>query len=283
MVKIVGIGANVHDTLITVSSFPKEDTKVGAEKIVVSGGGPCGTGLVAAHRLGENSAFIGNLADDTAGVFLKEDMEKRGMSCDFIDIKKGFSSFSSYVFLNRETSSRTCVFHRGNVPPLTLSENQKRAIEDAEILMVDGNELDAAIEGAMIAKEAGTKVLYDAGGLYDGIEKLLPLVDILIPSEEFALRFTGEENTESAAKKLYEMYCPEVVCITCGKKGGIILVGGGNGNCDSAYKTVVGIMKMINVTSFAPLVKSHSTDTIPALNDQNAMESLLNLAEYLNI
>ena len=77
MVKIVGIGANVHDTLITVSSFPKEDTKVGAEKIVVSGGGPCGTGLVAAHRLGENSAFIGNLAGDTAGVFLKEDMEKQ--------------------------------------------------------------------------------------------------------------------------------------------------------------------------------------------------------------
>ena len=67
------------------------------------------------------------------------------------------------------------------------------------------------------------------------------------------------------------------------KKGGIILVGGGNGNCDSAYKTVVGVMKMINVTSFAPLVKSHSTDTIPAINDQNAMESLLNLAEYLNI
>ena len=35
------------------------------------------------------------------------------------------------------------------------------------------------------AKEKGVKVSLDAGGLYQGIERLLPYVDILIPSAEW--------------------------------------------------------------------------------------------------
>ncbi len=66
------------------------------------------------------------------------------------------------------------------------------------------------------------------------------------------------------------------------KKGGIILVGGGNGTCESAYKTVVGVMKMINVTSFAPFAKSHSTDTISAINDEKAVKAVIETAEYFN-
>ena len=48
MSSIVGIGANVYDTLITLPTYPDEDTKMRAESVVVSGGGPCATGLVAA-------------------------------------------------------------------------------------------------------------------------------------------------------------------------------------------------------------------------------------------
>ena len=76
MSKIVGIGANVCDTLFTVPSYPKEDTKMRADSMKLSGGGPCATGLVAASKLGGDCAYIGNLTDDNAGKFLIEDMEK---------------------------------------------------------------------------------------------------------------------------------------------------------------------------------------------------------------
>ena len=107
-----------------------------------------------------------------------------------------------------------------------LDEKKEEAIKNAKILLVDGNEMENAIEGAKIAKESGTKVLYDAGGMYEGVEKLLPFADILIPSEEFALSFTGEKNAKDAAKKLYEFTKSEVIVITQGKKGGIILQNG---------------------------------------------------------
>lgn len=225
MSKIVGIGANVCDTLYTISKFPDEDTKLRAESSVQSGGGPCATGLVAASKLGAKCAYIGALTDDGAGLFLKGDLEKYNVSTEFVTIEKGCVSFSSSIWLNKETASRTCVFYRGNIPPLKLNDEQKNAIKDANILMVDGNEMDAAVEGAKIAKENGTKVLYDAGGLYDGVERLLPYADILIPSEEFALGHTKAENPEDAAKVLFEKYSPDVVVITQGKKGGIIYDG----------------------------------------------------------
>ena len=63
MSSIVGIGANVYDTLITLPTYPDEDTKMRAESVVVSGGGPCATGLVAASKLGGDSAYIGCLSD----------------------------------------------------------------------------------------------------------------------------------------------------------------------------------------------------------------------------
>ena len=69
-------------------------------------------------------------------------------------------------------------------------------------------------------------MLYDAGGIYEDVEKLLRLTDILIPSEEFSLEFTGKKTAEDAAHALFEMFSSEVVVITQGKEGGIILQNG---------------------------------------------------------
>ncbi len=225
MAKIVGIGANVCDTLITVPFYPDEDTKLRADTITQSGGGPCATGLVAASKLGEKCAYIGTLTDDSAGKFLKSDLEKYSVSTEYVNIEPGYTSFSSFICLASDTTSRTCVFHKGDIPEWNLSLEQKQAVADAEILMIDGNEINAALQAVKIAKDSKTKVLYDAGGLYDGVEELLPYADILIPSEEFSLGYTGADNASGAAKILFEKYSPEVVVITQGKKGGIIYDG----------------------------------------------------------
>ena len=225
MNKIVGIGANVFDTLYNIPTYPKEDTKMRATASKTAGGGPVATGLVAAKKLGVDTAYIGVLSDDNGGKFLKEDFEKYGVETKYIDVKSGYRSFQSVLWLCEDTATRTCVFDKGDLPPLVLNDTQIKAIKDAEILMVDGNEMDAAVEGAKIARKSGTKVLYDCGGLYDGVEKLLALTDIMIPSEEFALGHTGCTTAEEAAKTLYETYHPEVVVITQGKRGGIIYDG----------------------------------------------------------
>lgn len=225
MADIVGIGANVCDTLLEISSYPKEDTKLKADNIKICGGGPCATGLVAASKLGALCAFLGNMTDDNNGLFLKSDFESYGVSTKYASVLSGYETFSSCIWLSRDTASRTCVFSRGNIPSTSIGEAKEKAIAEAKILMVDGNDMGAAVTAAKIAKKNGTKVLYDAGGLYDGVENLLALSDIIIPSEEFSLAHTGGDCVEDAAKVLYEKYTPDVVVITQGKEGGIIYDG----------------------------------------------------------
>ena len=225
MGKIVGIGACVFDTLYNVPHYPAEDTKMRATASKTAGGGPAATGLVAAAKLGADTAYIGVLSDDNGGKFLKEDFEKYGVSTDLIHVESGYRSFASVLWLCADTASRTCVFDKGNLPPLELDSCQKQAVENADLLMVDGNELTAAVDAAAVARSRGVKVLYDCGGLYDGVEKLLALTDIMIPSEEFALGHTGCRSVDAAAKKLFDTYHPEVVVITQGKKGGILYDG----------------------------------------------------------
>lgn len=225
MSKITAIGAVVMDTIVSLDRYPSEDTKVRANSTKACGGGPAGTGIVAASKLGAEASFIGSLSDDAGGVFLKGDFEKYGVDTSLVEVKEGYRSFASVLWLTADTAARTCVFDKGNLPALVLNDAQKEAIKKAEILMVDGNEMDAAVEAAKLARENGTKVLYDCGGLYEGVERLLAHTDIMIPSEEFSMGHTGADTAEEAAKILFEKYSPRVVVITQGKKGGIIYNG----------------------------------------------------------
>jgi sugar/nucleoside kinase (ribokinase family) len=225
MSKIVGIGACVMDTLITVPNYPKEDTKLRATSSKIAGGGPTATGIVAASKLSEDAAYIGVLSTDNGGRFLKDDFIKYNVNVDDIDIIDGYRSFTSVIWLAEDSASRTCVFDKGNLPPLKLDDKKREAIKNAQVLMIDGNEMDAAEEGCKVARENGTTVLYDCGGLYQGVERLLKLTDVMIPSEEFALGHTKTEDVKEAAKKLYELYSPKVVVITRGKIGGLLYDG----------------------------------------------------------
>jgi sugar/nucleoside kinase (ribokinase family) len=187
----------------------------------IAGGGPCATGIVAASKLGISAGYIGVLSSDNSGRFLLEDFKKYNVDTDNVDVIDGYRSFASVIWLCEDKATRTCVFDRGNLPVLVIDEKKAEAVKNAQILMVDGNELSGALDAAKIARENRTKVLYDCGGLYPNVEKLLALTDIMIPSEEFSLKHTGCDNVQDAAKKLMETYSPEIVVITCGKEGGV--------------------------------------------------------------
>lgn len=225
MSNIVGIGACVMDTLVSVPEYPIEDSKLQALSTKVAGGGPVATGLVTAAVLGVSAGYIGQLADDNGGNFLLQDFERYGVETRCITKKAGHRSFTSTIWLSQKGHSRTCVFDRGDLPTWNLNPVQKTAVEEAALLMVDGNEMQAAVEGARLAKDANVKVLYDAGGLYSGVEELLRLTDYLIPSEEFATKHTGCACAEDAAKELFDRYEPQFVVVTQGKLGGILYDG----------------------------------------------------------
>ena len=95
--KIVGIGADVYDTLYSIPTYPAEDTKMRAASSKSAGGGPVATGLVAASKLGESASYIGVLSDDTGGVFLKADFEKYGKPAKIVKLFGGKVQYEQAV------------------------------------------------------------------------------------------------------------------------------------------------------------------------------------------
>ena len=125
----------------------------------------------------------------------------------------------SYILLSEETQSRTCLYDRGTVPddPAWVDLSP---LDSADLLHLDGNYMQCAIRAAKYAKERGVKVSLDAGGVYEGIEELLPLVDILVPSAEFAMAVTKTQDARSATEALSDLYSPEILVVTDGSNGG---------------------------------------------------------------
>jgi sulfofructose kinase len=170
-------------------------------------------------KLGVQTEIIGGFGSDSAGKYLLDDFKKYGVGVENATVIEGATSFTSYIVLAKDKASRTCVFDRGSV--LDDPNNVRlSAIDDADVLHLDGNYLECAITAAKYAKEKGVKVSLDAGGLYAGIERLLPYVDILIPSAEFALGLTGETEIKAAMSALNEKYAPEILVVTDGSNGG---------------------------------------------------------------
>jgi len=221
--QIVGIGSTVYDTLMVVDSFPVEDTKLQGIETKVQSGGPCATALAAAQRLGISAAYMGTIGDDPFGRYMMDDFARFHIDTSAVRVVTGGVSFHSVVLLNRSSSTRTCIWNRGTVEPPRPEELDLNMLENAKVLHLDGHMLDAALAAAQFARAHGVTVSYDAGGTYPGVERLMPYVDLLIPSEEFALKFTGAATPEDAAKKLYDSYAPMLVVITQGIRGGILL------------------------------------------------------------
>ena len=219
MKKLVGLGACVLDTLINLDKYPTEDTKQKAQSIFLSGGGPVGNALVVMSKLGIKCQVIGGFGSDNSGKYLLDDFVKYGVGVDNVTVVDGATSFTSYIALAEDKATRTCVFDRGTVKddPNNLKLS---VLDDAYVLHLDGNYLECAIEASKYAKSKGVKVSLDAGGLYPNIDRLVPYVDILIPSAEFALGFTKKQTILDAMIDLKQRFNPEVLVVTDGANGG---------------------------------------------------------------
>ena len=236
--EVIGIGSTVYDTLMVVPAYPTEDTKMEGIETKVQGGGPCATALVAARKLGVSAAYLGTIGDDPFGKFMMDDLEYWGVDTQDVRRIPDSVSFHAVVLLNQETKSRTCVWNRGTVPQPTVDDINEEVVRHAKVLHLDGHMLEAAIATAKKCNELGVKVSHDAGGTYPGVENLMPYVDWLIPSEEFALKMTGAATAEEAAQQLYDTYHPELVALTQGVRGGILLDEKGM-RCYESYKVEV--------------------------------------------
>lgn len=128
---------------------------------------------------------------------------------------------------------------------------------------------------------AGCSIEDEMQEVYNYIQKC---DNILIASPLYFSELTGQLLTISSRLQTYfcSKYFRKVKPIEKEKKGGIIIVGGGDGCIEKAYNTACVLLHHMNSRNIAPVVYSHDTNNIPSKYDIKAMEGSKNLALFFN-
>ncbi|KAJ7008957.1 sulfofructose kinase isoform X1 [Populus alba x Populus x berolinensis] len=224
---VLGCGAAGVDFLAAVASFPKPDDKIRSTSLKVQGGGNAANALTCAARLGLNPRLISKVADDIQGRGVLEELESDGVDTSFFVVSKEGNSPSTYIIVDNETKTRTCI-HTPGYPPMIPDELSRSsllsALDGARLVYLDGRLHEAAL---VIAQETARKnipILIDVERKREGLDDLLPLASYAVCSSKFPLAWTEAPSISSALVSML-LRLPKIkfVIVTLGEDGCIML------------------------------------------------------------
>ena len=201
------------------------------------GGAPANL-LAAVQKLGGKTAFIGKVGNDMHGLFLKDVVEKAGISTEGMLIDDNY--FTTLAFVNLTPSGeRNFSFARkpGADTQISKDDINYNLIKDSKIFhvgslsMTDEPACTATFEALEFAKKNNIIVSYDPNyrkmlwkdeeTAIKGMRSILEYVDIIKISDEEIRLLTDTDNPKDAAKELMEKGI-DCVIVTLGSKGAYI-------------------------------------------------------------
>jgi ribokinase len=219
---VIGVGFSAVDYLGIVDEYPPPaDKKILMSQFTKQGGGPVATALVTLSRLGARTAFVGKMGDDEFGGFMKSELGKEGVDVTQVVMEPGASSHPTFIVVDQATGGRTIFWSESDVSPLRADEMDREFVTSAQILHLDGLQIEAGLAAARWAKEAGMTVVLDGDTIRHRIDELIGLTNVLITSRNFAAQFTEQSDLEKAMCKM-RFLGPEIVGITLGTDGCIL-------------------------------------------------------------
>jgi len=223
--EVYGLGQCPLDYLGEIDAYPPSDTKCEFTGLVIEGGGPTATSLVALSRWGVSTAFAGIVGDDDFGGVIRQLLEKEQVDTSGVLVRKGSDSQFAFIVAEPRMGTLTIFWRRPTGPPLGPDELDYDIIKRAKVVHTDCLYLDASLAACKAARQAGGRVVADAGTLREGTIDLARHSDYFVVSQTFARAFVGHDNPLEACRKLAE-FGPGVTGVTLGAEGYVALVHG---------------------------------------------------------
>lgn len=224
-VEVFGLGQCCLDYIAQIKAYPPPDVKWEFTDMIIQGGGPVATALVALARWGLSCAFAGVLGDDRFGKIIKSSLDEEGIDTTGIVIRKRSVSQFAFIVAEPGIGRRTIFWRRPTGRPPSSEEINYRKLERAKVLHTDGNFGEAPLAACTVARKAGVQVVVDADSFYEGMIDLARLSHHFIASENFAAAFLGKDDPIEACRKIAKLG-PQVVGVTLGPRGYVALADG---------------------------------------------------------
>lgn len=222
---IFGIGTVVMDHVVTLPTFPTADTKCEIETSWRQIGGPIPVALSVASHYGAATSFCGRWGNDAIGHEIREGLTSRGIDLSTSQSREEWASGFAQVWIEGQTGRRNVAYFRGTFPNPTADDlQQSNAFRDGKILHLDGTTGVTALFAAESFKARGGRVILDAGSKKPGMENLLPMVDVLVASDQFCRNWFG---TEQVTPNQLRDLGPSTAIHTLGDRGAVFDEGNG--------------------------------------------------------
>ncbi len=215
---VIAIGYSCIDYVVLVDSLPKLDEKLIVSNLLIQGGGPAATAMVAVSRLGGRTALVTGVGDDASGREILDGLEAEGVDASFAVVGEGGVSAFAFCMIERGSGLRTIVGRPTDVELRAGRDVPGELIASAKVLLVDGCQIEAQAAACRIAREAGVGVIFDAGNEKPGMEALIELCDVVIASYGFACDVCGTTDPAEGAARLRKLGA-SVAGVTMGAAG----------------------------------------------------------------
>ena len=230
---VAGFGTNAVDYLIRVPRYPEFNSKIELIDYTQAAGGEIATAMVGLQRLGAETCYAGRFGDDSAGEFGMTSLAVEGVDTSFSEVIPGAQTQIAFILIDERNGERTVIWKRDTKLAFTESDAPLAIAENSRVLHLTPHDADACVTLAKRAREIGTIVSIDLDNTFQRLDDLLPLVDILITSDDLPSRMFGIDNKISAMRKMHERYNPPLLGITLGDKGSLLL-------CDDEFVETSG-------------------------------------------
>ena len=223
-VQIVGLGLATLDVLIRTQNMPDWEHGGRFDAFGFDGGGPVGTAMCAASRLGARVGFVGTAGNDHVADLKVELLAEFDMDLSHLVRRDQPEDQVVIVYVDSQTGERVFSgFGRPRQNLLRPDELDKDYILGADYLHLEGMHPEAALQAAKWRHEAGKPVVLDGSKTREPdvrphLRELIPYVTILICGEGFGRALSGVEGLYEAGERILEMG-PSIVVQTEGADG----------------------------------------------------------------
>ena len=226
MSNILVVGSLNADLVVRAPRFPQSGETISGEDLQVIPGGKGANQAVAASRLGANVSMLGRVGKDNFGDLLLDNLKSNNVDTHLI--QRDDASTGTATVIVDGNGQNSIVLSGGANGKVTTSDLKRASFSTFSMLLLQLEIPTATVlSAAKFAKENGVRVILNPAPAKNIPEKLISLVDFIIPNEtELSLltdqSVTDTSSAEKAAKLLIERGAQTAI-VTLGSKGALIV------------------------------------------------------------
>lgn len=229
---VLGLGTAAMDIVINCDDLPREDGFSFIQQEHLTPGGSCANIMVVLSALGHAPGLIAKLGNDHFASAFKDDLQKSGVSTDYILNKPQGTTLHTYITVTADGSKSIFANLGDSLLSLTPEEVKSDWLETIKVFYTDMFPAQPALKLARECQNREIPVVFNlqtsvpfmkmCGISRAEIIEMISLSSLFITSREGLQEFNAEQNPVQACKQIYKTHKNSCgVIATLGEKGSV--------------------------------------------------------------